>query len=522
MAGSEEAEEFVFDEEDFLDRELEDEKPAKIQMAEEKKGQEATYITSQSSNSSADSKTRKGSSSSSSHDSGHHGGGVDGEILEVEHEEIDLLNTTTKSNTSTSSTTASSDSAMSTSKDIEKGTNLNKIPSNVDKDELANLDRELYYVDKKLSDIRADCEAMNRLHAHPGHTHGNGGPINEPIYETIPEVSETDEVYCLPVDSMAIRKNSSPSKSKQPPLPRGRPHKLSTSESRFSGINRLVRSTSLNKYDKNRNAPPPHMSESASHNNLEANQEGNRSAKIKEVEHWLKSQAGGNLSTLTPPGSMQSLPPAPQRGVSLPNGYPPYPQNKGLTLQLSNQTGSTLSLVSNNNNNKAKSSSSKKRYNVPAKMPLKGTMPRPLTQQSPGGTALQHHNPHHATQLPNQTSDIMYTNIENLQHTMKMQQELLLRQSSSSHQPRRTSPVFQPPPPPPNDLQGQEQGQANNGQWEWKVKIRPDGTRYITRRPARTRMLKERAMRVAEERSGGMTTDDDTMSELKVSQRETP
>lgn len=103
---------------------------------------------------------------------------------------------------------------------------------------------------------------------------------------------------------------------------------------------------------------------------------------------------------------------------------------------------------------------------------------------------------------------------------MKMQQELLLRQSSNHHhQPRRTSPVFQPPPPPPPSPmdpqgQGQEQGQSN-GQWEWKVKIRPDGTRYITRRPARNRMLKERAMRVAEERSGGMTTDDDTMSELK-------
>ncbi|XP_006001460.1 PDZ domain-containing RING finger protein 4 isoform X2 [Latimeria chalumnae] len=50
---------------------------------------------------------------------------------------------------------------------------------------------------------------------------------------------------------------------------------------------------------------------------------------------------------------------------------------------------------------------------------------------------------------------------------------------------------------------------------EWKVKIRSDGTRYITKRPVRDRILKERALKIREERSG-MTTDDDTMSEMKM------
>ncbi|KAM4882574.1 PDZ domain-containing RING finger protein 4 isoform 2-T2 [Thomomys bottae] len=50
---------------------------------------------------------------------------------------------------------------------------------------------------------------------------------------------------------------------------------------------------------------------------------------------------------------------------------------------------------------------------------------------------------------------------------------------------------------------------------EWKVKIRSDGTRYITKRPVRDRLLKERALKIKEERSG-MTTDDDTMSEMKM------
>ncbi|XP_036387904.1 E3 ubiquitin-protein ligase PDZRN3-B isoform X2 [Megalops cyprinoides] len=50
---------------------------------------------------------------------------------------------------------------------------------------------------------------------------------------------------------------------------------------------------------------------------------------------------------------------------------------------------------------------------------------------------------------------------------------------------------------------------------EWKVKIRSDGTRYITKRPVRDKLLKERALRIREERSG-MTTDDDAVSEMKM------
>ena len=51
---------------------------------------------------------------------------------------------------------------------------------------------------------------------------------------------------------------------------------------------------------------------------------------------------------------------------------------------------------------------------------------------------------------------------------------------------------------------------------EWRVKVRADGSRYVARRPARDRILRERALRIREERSGGMTTDDDAMSEMKM------
>lgn len=50
---------------------------------------------------------------------------------------------------------------------------------------------------------------------------------------------------------------------------------------------------------------------------------------------------------------------------------------------------------------------------------------------------------------------------------------------------------------------------------EWKVKIRSNGTRYITRRPTRDHLLKERALRIREERCS-LTTDDDAASELKL------
>ncbi|ELW67551.1 E3 ubiquitin-protein ligase PDZRN3, partial [Tupaia chinensis] len=56
---------------------------------------------------------------------------------------------------------------------------------------------------------------------------------------------------------------------------------------------------------------------------------------------------------------------------------------------------------------------------------------------------------------------------------------------------------------------------ASEPRMEWKVKIRSDGTRYITKRPVRDRLLRERALKIREERSG-MTTDDDAMSEMKM------
>lgn len=48
------------------------------------------------------------------------------------------------------------------------------------------------------------------------------------------------------------------------------------------------------------------------------------------------------------------------------------------------------------------------------------------------------------------------------------------------------------------------------------MKRRSDGSRYITRRPVRNRLLRERALKLTSERAGISSTDDDAMSELKV------
>lgn len=52
----------------------------------------------------------------------------------------------------------------------------------------------------------------------------------------------------------------------------------------------------------------------------------------------------------------------------------------------------------------------------------------------------------------------------------------------------------------------------------WKVKRRPDGTRYIVRRPAKNRVIKERSARLNVERlrNDFTTTEDDTISEIKT------
>lgn len=131
-----------------------------------------------------------------------------------------------------------------------------------------------------------------------------------------------------------------------------------------------------------------------------------------------------------------------------------------------------------------------------------------------------------------QYADVMYTNHANLEHTIEIQQKLFTQQMEQKtlHRSKRQSgspaskkggsvSEYQSPNNSHRTSSSKHAVQtppdSGSGQIEWVVKRRPDGTRYITKRPVRSKMLKERAKKISEERCG-MTTDDDAMSELKT------
>lgn len=113
----------------------------------------------------------------------------------------------------------------------------------------------------------------------------------------------------------------------------------------------------------------------------------------------------------------------------------------------------------------------------------------------------------------------MYTNLANLQQTMLLQQKLF-RQAlmhSTSNNKHFTAPNLSQ-----YQFVSSQQVIATSipyttvDDMEWKVKRRQDGSRYIVRRPVRHRLLRNRAMRINEERVEELTTEDDTISEVKI------
>jgi len=155
------------------------------------------------------------------------------------------------------------------------------------------------------------------------------------------------------------------------------------------------------------------------------------------------------------------------------------------------------------------------------------------------GSSSSHHKdrnePSNSNTLP---ADTMYTNVANLQQTMMLQQQLfkqaLNRKNLTTSKETSTGGAkkskshgnFQAPNLTQYQFIGSQQvcssttwippEEKSEVQMEWKVKRRADGTRYIARRPVRNRILRNRAIKITEERAGH-TTEDDTMSEMKVS-----
>ncbi|KAF2883452.1 hypothetical protein ILUMI_22719 [Ignelater luminosus] len=121
-------------------------------------------------------------------------------------------------------------------------------------------------------------------------------------------------------------------------------------------------------------------------------------------------------------------------------------------------------------------------------------------------------------------SDTMYTNVANLQQTMLLQQQLFRQALGQQNNDIACKPTTSFTAPSLSQYQfvsnqqtykNQRESATMDTKMEWKVKRRSDGTRYIARRPVRNRILRNRAIRISEERAG-LTTEDDTISELKI------
>lgn len=139
-----------------------------------------------------------------------------------------------------------------------------------------------------------------------------------------------------------------------------------------------------------------------------------------------------------------------------------------------------------------------------------------------------------------QFADVMYTNEANLQHTIMLQQRLFKQQLATRRRQQDVSNCRKVANPPDvttstksqytetaKDTSCQVQAEIHStpaaqcsnektSPLEWIVKRRPDGSRYITRRPVRSKLLKERAKQLAAQHNDVLTTDDETASEVKI------
>lgn len=122
-------------------------------------------------------------------------------------------------------------------------------------------------------------------------------------------------------------------------------------------------------------------------------------------------------------------------------------------------------------------------------------------------------------------SETMYTNVANLQQTIVLQQQLFLQAINQKQQHKHrehhgTNTVAIAETSFKSRHRSSHVGHSGSNpmepHMEWKVKRRPDGTRYITRRPVRNKILRNRELRINYERCGGATTEDDAASELKT------
>lgn len=353
------------------------------------------------------------------------------------------------------------------------------------------------------------------------------GSESEHIYESIPDVSESDEpIYCVPYEpgGGGSGRRRTPGRASTQPRPQGHQKALQ---------------------------PQPAQSGRAGRGSGTSSSSGGsvrerRAAERKQsVEKWMRE----NPHPRSPPSTKPSpTPPKPQEErdsssayntgdstgsthqpptLELSLGQDPALRQSTLTLCPPTHDQSLQVSLESDTYSAISCDSCRRCMRLPplhASLPQKSSgagrsqdsdhastapPPHPPTHKPPGAPPDTESNRNYVTFLPAQT---MYTNAANLQQTIWLQQQLfrqaLTRDTSAPSTPTST-PRGLPPRAPPRAHHDQPV------KMEWKVKRRPDGTRYITQRPVRSKILKERAIKINEERAG-LTTDDDAMSEMKL------
>jgi len=379
-------------------------------------------------------------SSASSKDSGHNSGTID-------------RSTTNSSNSASSKMSSKSmDDMISKAKD-DHNVSFPSSKSNMlgdSKGSIYSTDSEFYYVDGKLKDIsefykEIKCRGVRSSNHLVTDVQNN---YIDPIYEMIPEMSESDDMYCIPQDSRSRIQPQSPLNERRVKL---------KSQEKLKSLCRSISSPmKMNEFLLNK------VKRSTSNHNHNMLNECNTKQPTSEkeahfdVQTWLRET---------------------EKSKVLKSNHIQCPE-PSMRLNSSNHpTGSTLSLVVSN--------SSETKYS------------------------------------PTADNGIVYTNFDNLERTIRVQQEKLLNQINQKPKFIAPPPPMHPPPSPNHHKQStsfmtdQPDHREKDSNWEWKIKVRPDGTRYIARRPVRNSLLRQRERQIAEERSG-FTTDDDAVSEIKT------
>ncbi|KAK3868885.1 hypothetical protein Pcinc_025756 [Petrolisthes cinctipes] len=512
---------------------------------------------------------------------------------------------TTRSSSASSSSSSSSCERRPSKKKISSVSSISSCSSQVKarSEGHSTIDREMVALDEKMADLAEECEKLEANHkaTHqreldpqykvphdkprqkeqhkvtgksvtsssssqgskgvssrpPAKTPLPAGSESEHIYESIPDVSESDEpIYCLPYES-----GRTGQRIQQPRL-LAQPKQLSQKVIQVHPPSQPPHPQIQLQPQSSQVAPQQQPGRSGRGSGGTSSSSGGSSVrerraaeKQQSVEKWVRENPHPRSPTKTsPPVSLPATkrPDLPQDERDSSSAYntgdstgsthrPPHTlelslgqdpslrqstltlcpptHDQSLQVSLESDTYSAISCDSCRrcmrlpplNSSLPQKSSMMGRSSHGHNPSLSTTAPRsrPHPSSQKVGPPDSESNRNYVTFLPAQT---MYTNAANLQQTIWLQQQLfrqaLTRESTAPSTPATSTRGLPPRAPPrtPHD---------EPVKMEWKVKRRPDGTRYITQRPVRNKILKERALKINEERAG-LTTDDDAMSEMKL------